>query len=100
MPTTLADQERLKASIFIPTFHAWIARKQLTHLDLEAQWDAFVSKALANGYRYASWYNAFQNWLTSPYQHVGPVSGVSPPIDHAKVAAFEALLARIHEESP
>jgi hypothetical protein len=63
------QQEWYQAIISRPSFQSWLKDVALMHSDLESQWNAFVRKALANGYKYLDWYSAFQNWLTSPYQH-------------------------------
>ena len=73
MPQDADAQEALRQHVFSPPLHTWIARKQLGYMDLEAQWEAFMHKALANNYRYSDWYAAFQSWLTSPFQQTNGV---------------------------
>lgn len=67
MPTDPTEQAALKAMVLTEEMRAWAAREGLT-VNWEGQWDAFVDKAVANGYRYLDWRAAFRNWLRSPYQ--------------------------------
>ena len=70
-PTDPEAQDALRATVFVPTLHAWVRRKGIA-LDLDAQWECFTGKALAKGYTYLDWRQGFMNWLTSPYQTPGP----------------------------
>lgn len=63
-------QTILKTHIIDASFLVWFANNGLT-LNLEQEWTAFVGKALANGYAYVDWRQAFMNWLTSSYQNNG-----------------------------
>jgi hypothetical protein len=77
-------QEALKQSILTrPTWQPWLIQSNLTHMDIDTQWEGFVRKALAKGYSYLSWYSAFQNWLTSPFQHTqnGSAHGMSHTLE-------------------
>jgi CelD/BcsL family acetyltransferase involved in cellulose biosynthesis len=66
-PTDPDAQDTLRALVFDAHLAAWVREKGLT-LDLAAEWERFASKALAKGYQYVDWRQAFMNWLTSPYQ--------------------------------
>jgi len=72
-PTDPPRQEALRLEICDTALTTWMQNKGLA-LDVPAQWEAFRGKALAKGYQYLVWRQAFMNWLTSDYQQPAPTS--------------------------
>jgi hypothetical protein len=69
-PTDPDAQATLRTLVFDAALDGWVREKGLT-LDIAAEWERFGSKAIAKGYQYVDWRQAFMNWLTSPYQAHG-----------------------------
>ena len=85
------QQEALRQSIIDQSFYDWFTKKGLT-LSLEDQWERFVNKALANGYKYLDWRSAFMSWLTSDFQQ-GARASPRRKTRAEVMAEAEALLA-------
>ena len=68
-PSETYQQDQLHQMIIDEDFLLWYARKGLT-LNLDEQWEKFSGKAIANGYKYLNWRQAFINWLTSDFQQL------------------------------
>jgi hypothetical protein len=92
MPEEPEAQAALKAQILDADFYAWAAKHGVTDL-IAPQWEAFVCKALAKGYRYVSWRHAFMCWLTSDYQQPRRVALVANGIlDNPRTAKTVSAL--------
>jgi biotin operon repressor len=85
MPEDPEIQEAMKQSIISQeTWQPWLVSRQLTHMDIDAQWDDFVIAAIARHYRYSNWYRGFQKWLTSKYQAAPPRYGSAPGMTYTQ----------------
>ena len=92
-PTDPRAQDALRHTVITPSLHMWIDGRGLT-TNLDDQWEAFGRKALANGYKYMDWRAAFQNWLTSDYQHPRVGRKATTPLSEARLAEIQAALAQ------
>lgn len=73
LPADFAISDRVKA---------WAATKG--HVNLDAHFDAFVSKARAKGYSYADWDEAFMGAIREDWAKVGPANAAKPPTRRLK----------------
>jgi len=96
-PTDPDAQSTLRALVFDAALAAWAREKGLT-MDIAAEWERFGSKALAKGYQYVDWRQAFMNWLTSPYQAHGqpPRKTNAQRAQELEAWAEQAMKERVH----